>query len=127
MSIAVKKPKPVRRAIPLTKVEKRRWTKFVWRCWSKKQSVDGFAFSGKLAENGETYGHIPSCPISSTNLKPMQGQNDLCRIEKTEDRAAVVAYLRTLAIPPSPLPSAAEIAARSELSQKPETRRKSAE
>ncbi|MCB1551095.1 MAG: cytochrome c family protein [Alphaproteobacteria bacterium] len=95
----------------------------------KKQSVDGFAFSGKLAENGGdtwTYSELshfiykPKAYAAGTKMT-------YAGLKKTEDRAAVVAYLRTLADTPSPLPSAAEIAAESGVDPEAKPEEKSAE
>ncbi|MFA7277059.1 MAG: cytochrome c family protein [Pseudobdellovibrionaceae bacterium] len=79
----------------------------------KKDSVAGFAYSGSLVGKGGdtwTYEQIaqflwkPKAYAAGTKMT-------YAGIKKPEDRAAVVAYLRTLADAPLPLPTDAEIVA----------------
>lgn len=75
----------------------------------KKDAVEGYAYSGKLEENGG-----PTWTYESLNKflwKPKVyapgTKMSFVGIKKPEDRAAVIAYLRTYGN--SPLPTAAEI------------------
>ncbi len=79
----------------------------------KKDSVAGFAYSGELEKQGGdtwTYAELnkflwkPKAYASGTKMNYMG-------VKKPDDRAAVLAYLRTLADAPAPLPSDADIAA----------------
>ncbi len=77
----------------------------------KKDSVAGYSYSGSLAKQGNgtwTYTELahflwkPKAYASGTKMT-------YAGIKKPEDRAAVIAYLRTLAASPAALPSQAEI------------------
>jgi len=79
----------------------------------KKQSHEGFAYSGSLTDTGGdswTYTELshfiykPKAYAAGTKMT-------YAGLKKTADRAAVIAYLRTLADTPAPLPTDAEIAA----------------
>lgn len=77
----------------------------------KKDSVAGYTYSGALEKKGGdtwTYTELahflwkPKTYASGTKMT-------FAGIKKPEDRAAVIAYLRTLAASPAALPSQAEI------------------
>ncbi len=79
----------------------------------KKQSHAGFAYSGVLNANGEenwTYMALNKFLWKPKNYAPGTKMNYV-GIKKPEDRAAMVAWLRTLADSPKTLPGAIEIAA----------------
>ncbi len=79
----------------------------------KKQSHEGFAYSGKLTTNGGdvwTYKEIDQFITKPKTYAPGTKMT-YAGLKKTSDRAAVLAYLRTLADAPAPLPTAEEIAA----------------
>ncbi len=81
----------------------------------KKQSHEGFAYSGKLTTNGGdvwTYNEISHFIAKPKNYAPGTKMT-YAGLKKAEDRAAVLAYLRTLADTPAALPTADEIAAES--------------
>lgn len=78
----------------------------------KKQSHEGFAYSGKLTTNGGdvwTYKEIGHFIYKPKDYAPGTKMT-FAGLKKPEDRAAVLAYLRTLADSPAALPTAAEIA-----------------
>lgn len=77
----------------------------------KKQAHEGFAYSGSLAEKGGdvwTYSELneflwkPKAYASGTKM-------NFIGVKKPEDRAALIAWLRTLADSPAALPSQADI------------------
>lgn len=79
----------------------------------KKQSVDGFAYSGSLTgTGGDTWTYTE---LSHFLYKPKAyaagTKMTYAGLKKTEDRAAVIVYLRSLSDSPKPLPTADEIAA----------------
>ncbi len=79
----------------------------------KKQSHEGFAYSGKLTANGSdvwTYKEIGHFIYKPKDYAPGTKMT-YAGLKKPDDRAAVLAYLRTLADSPAALPSAADIAA----------------
>lgn len=81
----------------------------------KKQSHEGFEYSGKLNTNGGdtwTYTEISHFIFKPAKYAPGTKMT-YAGLKKTEDRAAIVAYLRTLADTPAALPTDAEIAAKS--------------
>ncbi len=78
-----------------------------------KDSVSGFAYSGELEKVGDkswTYAELnaflykPKAYASGTKM-------NFIGVKKPEDRAALIAYLRSLNTSPAALPSDAEIAA----------------
>lgn len=78
----------------------------------KKDAVEGFKYSGKLvAQGGDTwtYGELNKFLTNPKAYAPGT-KMAYAGIKKPEDRAAVLAYLRTLSDAPKPVPSAAEIA-----------------
>ena len=78
----------------------------------KKESVAGFKYSGKLAAQGGdvwTYGELNKFLANPKAYAPGT-KMAYAGIKKSEDRAAVLAYLRSLSDAPKPVPSAAEIA-----------------
>lgn len=85
-----------------------------------KEAVSGFAYSGTLASQGGntwTYAELnkflwkPKAYAKGTKM-------NYIGLKKAEDRAAMIAWMRTLADKPIPLPGASEIAAEeAELSQ----------
>lgn len=78
----------------------------------KKQSVDGFVYSGVLNANGEEYWNYDSLNKFLWNPKKYASGTKMSYIglKKPEDRAAIIAWLRTLSNNPQPLPSAVEVA-----------------
>jgi cytochrome c len=78
----------------------------------KKESVAGFKYSGKLAAQGGDVWTYAELNKFLTNPKAYAPGNKMAYagIKKPEDRAAVLAYLRSLSDAPKPVPSAAEIA-----------------
>ncbi len=80
---------------------------------AKKQNVSGFTYSGALNVQGEEYWTYAS--LNKFLWKPKKyapgTKMSYVGIKKPEDRAAMVAWLRTLADSPKPLPNAVEIAA----------------
>lgn len=79
----------------------------------KKQSHEGFSYSGKLTTNGGdvwTYKEISHFVYKPKDYAPGTKMT-FAGLKKPEDRAAVIAYLRTLADSPAPAPTAEEIAA----------------
>ncbi|HOO50312.1 MAG TPA: cytochrome c family protein [Alphaproteobacteria bacterium] len=79
----------------------------------KKQSHEGFAYSGSLTETGgDTWTYTE---LSHFLYKPKAyakgTKMTYAGLKKTEDRAAVLAYLRSLADAPAALPTEAEISA----------------
>lgn len=79
----------------------------------KKQSTPGFAYSGALtAQGGDVWTYKE---ISHFIYKPKDyaagTKMTYAGLKKTQDRADVISYLRTLSDSPAPLPSAADIAA----------------
>jgi len=78
-----------------------------------KDHMPGYAYSGALLENGGstwTYAELnkflwkPKAYAAGTKM-------NFLGVKKTEDRAALIAWLRSKADAPKPLPSAADIAA----------------
>lgn len=89
---------------------------------AKKGHVDGFAYSSALLEKGGVWNYDslnkflwkPKSYISGTKMNYLG-------LKKPADRAAMIAWLRTLDGSPAPLPSAAMIAAeKAELAPEPE-------
>lgn len=80
---------------------------------NKKQHADGYAYSGVLLETGASDWNYAS--LNKFLWKPKKyapgTKMNFIGLKKPEDRAAVVAWLRTLADSPRPLPSSADIAA----------------
>ncbi len=79
----------------------------------KKQSHEGFAYSGKLNQKGGevwTYTELGHFTYKPKDYAPGTKMT-YAGLKKDEDRAAILAYLRTLADTPAALPSAADIAA----------------
>ncbi|WP_420402683.1 c-type cytochrome [Nisaea sp.] len=84
---------------------------------AEKGHVDGFAYSDAIKASGET----PNWTYSSLNKflkKPKDyapgTKMNFAGIRKAEDRAEMVAYLRSLADNPAPLPTTEEIQAAQE-------------
>ena len=80
---------------------------------AKKQSKDGYAYSGVLNQNGEeqwTYEALNKFLWKPKKYAPGTKMNYI-GIKKPEDRAAMVAWLRTLSPSAKPLPTASAIAA----------------
>lgn len=79
----------------------------------KKDSIEGFAYSGELEKQGGSvwvYSELNKFLWKPKAYAPGTKMNFI-GVKKPEDRAAVIAYLRTLADSPAPLPTEAEIAA----------------
>jgi cytochrome c len=79
----------------------------------EKQSVPGFAYSGALNENGGnvwTYAELNKFLWKPKEYAPGTKMNYI-GMKKPEDRAALIAWLRTMSDNPQPLPGAADIAA----------------
>lgn len=79
----------------------------------KKDSVAGYAYSGALVKQGGdtwTYAELAKFLWKPKAYAP-DTKMTYAGIKKPEDRAAVMAYLRTIAGAPHALPSAAEIEA----------------
>lgn len=82
----------------------------------KKQSVSGFKYSGTLnSQGGEvwTYAELNKYLWKPKKYAPGTKMS-YAGIKKTSDRAAVIAWLRTLSGSPKALPSASAIAAETE-------------
>lgn len=80
---------------------------------AKKQNVDGFSYSGVLNANGEenwTYEALNKFLWKPKWYAPGTKMNYI-GLKKPEDRAAMIAWLRTLADSPESLPTDARIAA----------------
>lgn len=80
---------------------------------AKKQSHAGFSYSGVLNAQGEenwTYASLNKFLWKPKKYAPGTKMNYV-GIKKPEDRAAMVAWLRTLADSPKPAPNATQIAA----------------
>lgn len=78
-----------------------------------KQAVDGFTYSGALNANGEnvwTYAALNEFLWKPKKYAPGTKMN-YAGIRKPEDRASLIAWLRTMADSEKPLPSEADIAA----------------
>jgi cytochrome c len=78
-----------------------------------KDSVAGFTYSGALAANGAstwTYDSFNKFLWKPKNYAPGTKMNYV-GLKKPEDRAAIIAYLRTLDDSPKPLPTPTQIAA----------------
>ncbi len=78
---------------------------------AKKDAHPGYAYSGALMEKGgDTWTYTQ---LNEFLWKPKAYANDtkmnFLGVKKPEDRAALIAYLRTLADSPKPVPSQAEI------------------
>lgn len=96
----------------------------------KKDSVEGFAYSGELEKVGSpnwTYAELnkflwkPKAYAAGTKM-------NYPGIKKPEDRAAVIAYLHSLDDKPTPMPTDAEIAGEvAELAPQVESEQKAAE
>ena len=83
---------------------------------AQKQAHAGFDYSGALNANGEetwTYSSLNKYLYKPKEYAPGTKMNFI-GLKKPDDRAAVIAYLRTLADTPPALPSEAEIAAEQE-------------
>jgi cytochrome c len=79
----------------------------------KKDSVAGFAYSGELAKAGDptwTYASLNKFLWKPKAYAPGTKMNYI-GVKKPEDRAALIAYLRSLSDTPAALPSEGEIAA----------------
>lgn len=79
----------------------------------KKQTHEGFTYSGKLTQKGgDTWTYVE---LSHYLFKPKDyapgTKMVYAGMKKAEDRAALLAYLRTLADTPAAVPSEADIAA----------------
>ena len=78
----------------------------------KKAHMDSFSYSSALAAKGGVWGYDE---LNHFLYKPkdyIQGTKmSYAGLKKPEERAAVIAYLRSLSDNPAPLPSAADIAA----------------
>jgi cytochrome c len=79
----------------------------------KKESVEGFKYSGTLsAQGGDTWTYAE---LNKFLEKPKayapKTKMAYAGVKKPEDRAALLAYMRTMADAPAPLPTDAEIAA----------------
>ncbi len=79
----------------------------------KKQSHAGFVYSGVLNANGEEFWTYEALNKFLWNPKKYSPGTKMSYIglKKPEDRAALIAWLRTMAPSQKPLPSAAQIAA----------------
>ncbi|MCI5059677.1 MAG: cytochrome c family protein [Alphaproteobacteria bacterium] len=79
----------------------------------KKQSVAGFSYSGVLnAQGGDVWSYAALNKFLWKPKKYAPGTKmNYVGLKKPEDRAAMIAWLRTLADSPKPLPSASQIAA----------------
>jgi len=80
---------------------------------ANKQSVSGFAYSGALNANGQnkwTYESLNKFLWKPKKYAPGTKMNYL-GLKKPADRAAMIAWLRTLSASPAALPSATRIAA----------------
>lgn len=78
-----------------------------------KNHMAGFAYSGKLQSKGGntwTYNELNQFLTKPAAYAPGTKMT-FAGLKKPEDRAAVIAWLRTLSDAPKPLPTAAEIAA----------------
>ncbi len=88
----------------------------------KKAHIDGFAYSDALASMDGKWDYVA---LNQFLWKPkayVQGTKmNYIGLRKPEDRAAMIAWLRTLASSPAALPSAAQIAAEKALLLPPET------
>jgi cytochrome c len=88
-----------------------------------KEHAAGYAYSGALKASGEanwTYAALNKYLWKPKKYAPGTKMNYI-GLKRPEDRAAVIAYLRTLADSPRPMPSGAEIAAEeAELAPPPE-------
>lgn len=80
---------------------------------AKKQSKSGFTYSGVLNANGEEYWTYEA--LNKFLWKPKKyapgTKMSYIGLKKPEDRAAIIAWMRTLAPSQKPLPSSAQIAA----------------
>ncbi len=79
----------------------------------KKQSVPGFSYSGALNQNGEeiwTYEALNKFLWKPKNYAPGTKMNYI-GLRKPEDRAAIIAWLRTLSPSLQPLPTEQQILA----------------
>lgn len=88
----------------------------LWNIVNKaKGSQAGFSYSSAITETGGSWDYDalnhflykPKAYISGTKM-------NYAGLKKTEDRAAMIAWLRTLSTSPAALPGAAEIAAEAE-------------
>lgn len=79
----------------------------------KKQSHAGFVYSGVLNANGEEFWTYEALNKFLWNPKKYAAGTKMSYIglKKPEDRAALIAWLRTMAPSQKPLPSGAQIAA----------------
>jgi cytochrome c len=82
---------------------------------NKQAHMDGFPYSDSLKDMGAKGGHWSYANLNHFLWKPpsyVKGTKmTFPGLKKTQDRADVIAYLRSLADAPAPLPSAADIAA----------------
>jgi len=79
----------------------------------KKQTHEGFTYSGKLTQKGGdawTYVELSHYLFKPKDYAPGTKMT-YAGMKKAEDRAALIAYLRTLADAPAAAPSEADIAA----------------
>ncbi len=79
---------------------------------NKKQVHEGYAYSGTLDDNGEpdwTYESLNKFLWKPKAYAPGTKMNFI-GVKKPEDRAALIAYLRTMDDAPEPLPTEAQIA-----------------
>lgn len=80
---------------------------------AQKQNHAGFSYSGVLNANGEnvwTYAALNSFLWKPKKYAPGTKMT-YAGLKKQEDRAAIIAWLRTLSASPAAMPSAAQIAA----------------
>lgn len=89
---------------------------------TKMGSKDGFAYSDAMSSFGDNWGYAQMNKFLYKPKQYMPGTKmGYIGIKKSEDRAAVIAWMRTLADSPIELPSDAEIAAeKAELAPEPE-------
>lgn len=76
----------------------------------KKDSVSGFAYSGALGDGAWTYAALNEFLWKPKKYAPGTKMN-YAGMKKPSDRAALIAWLRTMSGSPKPLPNAAAIAA----------------
>jgi len=86
-----------------------------------KGNKAGFSYSSAMADFGGAWGYVEMNQFMWKPKKYMPGTKmNYNGIKKPEDRAAMIAWLRTLSSNPDPLPSQAEIAAELTLLAPPE-------
>ena len=89
----------------------------------QKQAVDGYVYSGVLDDFGGTvwsYAELNKFLWKPKTYAPGTKMNYI-GLKKPEDRAAVIAWLRSLSDNPAPMPGAADIAAEEAELSPPET------